>query len=149
MRKRLALEKTRGYTYNQKRDYYRKTKRPFLYIIAHRFHQKNICKALENDFGFTTNGTINRGAWDLRGIRYIRSYRVGLKEWFQKTSKQYLGCVFIVCSPRVHRPAIFIDTYRHLVLLVPAITTSTWANQSIFKRAADYLNIDINRFRPE
>lgn len=136
-----------GYKFNQHRDPTRYYGR--VYLIAHKKYSIGVARAIENDFGFTTNRTIDWHSWNLRGIRYVPSYRARLKEFFATTSRTRLGCVFIVCGARVHRPAIFVDRDKHLVMLVPPITYTNWGNLGIFKKAADYLNITNNHFRPD
>lgn len=141
--------KSRGGTMNAKRDYYRRPNRAIVYIVAHRRNHKALSKAIEHDFGFTTNGRIDIRRWDIRGIRLVPSYKKGLAEWFRKTSSTQLGCVFIVCGLRSQRAASYVDSNRHLKLFVPAINNSAWFKHGVFKKAAEYLNIDTNIFRPD
>lgn len=146
------VEKTFGYCYNQRLPYYREDrnkKSGSVFIVARDFYQKAVCRAIENDFGFTTNGTIDRKSWDARGIKFVKASRRNMVDYYKWMSKNTLGNVFIVCSPLRHRPAIYLDRNRHLVLLVPHIHHGTWPHLKIFKQAADYLNIDIDFFRPD
>ena len=141
------VEKTWGYRANQQKDYYR-TGREYMFIVAHRFDQEVLSRAIHRDFGFTTNGTIDKRAWALRGIKYRASYKKNLLPWIKSASSRKLGCVFVICGPRVHRPAVYLNRDKHLVLLTPPITRPGWHELSIFKQAAEYLNIDKDIFRP-
>lgn len=148
-RKGRTVEETQGYLYNQTRDWYRRPTSSTVFLVARDFYHKHITRAIENDFGFTTNGYIDRRSWDARGIQFVSTAKRNLPDFYRNLSKNRLGYVFIVCSPRSHRASIVIDRNRHLVLLAPYIHHNTWPNLSVFKLAAEYLNIDPNYFRPD
>lgn len=154
------MKKNKGYTFwhDPKYNLYYPENRPkpFMYIAVPFYGKRKLPDALEgavlaslkNDFGFEGR-EIDWKIWQSRGIHIYDALKKSTRAKFRYDAVNCLGRVFLIASPLHHKYGSYINKERHHVIYAPEPMSANFGSLSIFKAAAEYLNIDPDVFRPQ